>query len=151
MTRRRWAMLAAAGAGACAALVALPSLGTSAPPAGAVLTRTYDPATQRTTFTIDVARNSHPSLSLLTCPGATVLSVDGPVPADLTQALGGTTISFPSESAGTYRVVLAGDATGLGLGHEVRSCAEPTVLIDPAVLERDGVALGPATRISTLP
>ena len=66
-------------------------------------------------------------------------------------ALGGTTITFPSEAAGTYRVVLAGDTPGIGIdGEEPSGCGEATLLIDPAVLERASAEIGPSTRITSL-
>ena len=151
MTRRRWALLAAVGAGALITLSALPGLGASAPPGGAVLTRRYDPAAAATTFTVDVGQASGAALSLITCPGARVLEVDGPSIAETVEALGGTTITFPSERAGTYRVVLSGDTPGIGIdGEEPSGCGEATLLIDPAVIERAGAEIGPSTRITTL-
>jgi len=151
MTRRRWASLAAVGAGALVGLVALPGLGATTPPGGAVLTRVYDPSAATTTFTVDVGQASHTTLSLVTCPGAQVLAVDGPDPADTVESAGGTTITFPSEEAGTYKVVLAGDTPGLGVGREATGCAEAALLIDPAVVERTGAEIGPSTRITNLP
>ena len=151
MTRRRWALLAAVGAGALVAVSALPGLGVSAPPGSAVLTRRYDPATAATTFTVDVGQASGAALSLVTCPGARILEVDGPGAVESLEALGGTTITFPSEAAGTYRVVLAGDTPGIGIdGEEPSGCGEATLLIDPAVVERAGAEIGPSTRITTL-
>ena len=70
MTRRRWVLLGAVGAFALIGVSALPGLGASAPPGGAALTRVYDPAAATTTFTVDVARGSGATLSLVTCPGA---------------------------------------------------------------------------------
>lgn len=151
MTRRRWVVLGAVSASALIGLSALPGLGSTAPPEGAVLTRRYDPAASTTTFTVDVARGSGAALSLLTCPGAEVLEVDGPGTGEPVEGPGGTTISFPADVAGTYRVVLAGDTPGMGFGEEPSGCAEATLLIDPAVLERAGAEIGPSTRISVYP
>jgi hypothetical protein len=151
MTGRRWALLVAVGAGALAGLSNLPGLGAAAPPGGAVLTRLYEPSSATTTFTVDVGRAGHSTLSLLTCPGAEVLEVDGPHATETVEALGGTTITFPSETAGTYRVVLAGDSPGIGVGREASGCGEVALLIDPAVVERAGAEIGPSTRITILP
>jgi hypothetical protein len=151
MTRRRWALLGAVGAFGLIGLSALPGLGASAPPGGAALTRVYDPAAATTTFTLDVARGSGAALSLVTCPGAGVLEIDGPAPAEMVESLGGTTITFPSEIEGTYRVVLSGDTPGMGVGEEPSGCAEATLLIDPAVVERASAQLGPSTRIALNP
>jgi hypothetical protein len=151
MTRRRWALLAAVGAGALVALSAVPGLGAAAPPGGAVLTRLYDPASAATTFTVDVGQASGAALSLVTCPGVQILEIAGPGTAETVEALDGTTITFPSEAAGTYRVVLAGDSPGLGVdGGEPSGCGEATLLIDPAVVERASAEIGPSTRITTL-
>jgi hypothetical protein len=150
MTGRRWALLAAIGAGALVGLSNLPGLGATAPPGGAVLLRRYDPSSATTTFTVDVGRAGHTRLSLLTCPGAEVLDVDGPHAAETVEALGGTTITFPSEAAGTYQVVLAGDSPGIGVGREASGCGEVALLIDPAVVERAGTEAGPSTRITPL-
>lgn len=143
--------LGAASAVALVGLSALPGFGASAPPGGAVLTRRYDPASATTTFTVDVARGSGAVLSLVTCPGARVLEIDGPAPGETAEAVGGTTIAFPSEVEGTYRVVLAGDTPGIGIGEEPSGCAEATLLIDPAVVERASAELGPSTRITVNP
>ena len=79
------------------------------------------------------------------------MTVEGPSPADTVEALGGTTITFPSEQAGTYRVVLAGDSPGIGVGgDEPSGCGEATLLIDPAVVERAAAEIGPSTRITIL-
>ncbi len=150
MTRRRWVLLGAIGACALIGLSALPGLGASAPPGGAALTRVYDPAAATTTFTVDVARGSGAALSLVTCPGASVLDVAGPAPGDTVESLGGTTITFP-DVEGTYRVVLSGDTPGIGLGEEPSGCADATLLIDPAVVERASAELGPSTRITVFP
>ena len=148
MTRRRWALLVA---GALVALSAVPGLGAAAPPGGAVLTRRYDPASAATTFTVDVGRASGAALSVVTCPGVQILEIAGPGTAETVQALGGTTITFPSEAAGTYRVVLAGDSPDIGIdGEEPSGCGEATLLIDPAVVERASAEIGPSTRITTL-
>ena len=152
MTRRRWALLAAVSAGALlVAVSALPGLGVSAPPGSAVLTRRYDPATAATTFTVDVGQASGAALTIVTCPGARILEIDGPGTVETVEAPGGTTITFPSEAAGTYRVVLAGDTPGIGIdGEEPSGCGEATLLIDPAVVERASAEIGPSTRITTL-
>ncbi|MDQ1502202.1 MAG: hypothetical protein QOI86_5542 [Actinomycetota bacterium] len=150
MTRRRWVSLAAIGAAALIGLSSLPGLGAAAPPGGAVLTRRYDPSSATTTFTVDVGRASGTVLSVVTCPRARVLRVDGPEPAETVEALGGTTITFPSEVAGTYRVVMAGDSPGIGVGHEASGCGDASLLIDPAVVERTAAEVGPSTRITTL-
>jgi hypothetical protein len=150
MGRRRWAVLAAIGAGALVGLSNLPGLGAAAPPGGAGMTRRYDPATATTTFTIDVGRASGAALSLVTCPGARVLEVDGPNPSETVESPGGTKITFPAEAAGTYRVVMAGDSPGLGVGREAAPCGDAALLIDPAVVERAGAEIGPSTRITTL-
>ena len=148
MTRRRWAVLAAIGAGALISLSALPGLGASAPPGGATLTRVFDPAAATTTFTVDVNRASGATLSLVTCPGADVLAVDGPTVPQTVEALGGSTITFPADVAGTYEVVLAGDNPGMGIGEAPAGCGEATLLIDPAVVERAAAEIGPSVRIS---
>jgi hypothetical protein len=144
-------LLGAVGVGALIGLSALPGLSSTAPPGGAVLTRRYDPAASTTTFTVDVARGSGAALSLVTCPGAEVLEVDGPGTGEMVETPGGTTITFPSDVAGTYRVVLAGDTPGIGFGEEPSGCAEATLLIDPAVVERASAELGPSTRITVTP
>lgn len=145
-------MLAAVGAGALVGLSNLPGLGAAAPPGGAALTRRYDPSSATTTFTVDVGRASGAVLSLVTCPGARVLEVGGPGVAETVEALGGTTITFRSGEPGTYRVALAGDTPGIGVGGEEPSgCGEATLLVDPAVVERASAELGPSTRITTLP
>jgi hypothetical protein len=153
MSRRRWAMLAGIGAAAIVALSILPSLGATVPPGGAAVTRRYDPAAQATTFTVDVGQASHTTLSLVTCPGAHVVDVGGPGVAPIVAAVGdGTTITFPSEQSGTFRVVLAGDTPGLGVGGKPSACGAATLLVDPAVVERaSGAEVGPSTRITTLP
>ena len=152
MNRRRWVLLAASGAVALIGVSSLPGFGAAAPPGGATLTRLYDPASATTTFTVDVGRAADAALSLVTCPGARVVSVDGPAAAETVESVGGTTITFPSEEAGTYRVVLAGDSPGLGLaGKGPSGCGDATLLIDPAVVERGSTEVGPSTRISTLP
>ena len=147
---RRWARLAAVGAGALVALSAVPGLGAAAPPGGAVLTRRYDPSSAATTFTVDVGQASGAALSLVACPGVPILEIAGPGTAGTVRAPGGTTITFPSDAAGTYRVVLAGDSPGIGIGGEAPSGCEATLLIDPAVVERAGAEIGPSTRITTL-
>lgn len=151
MTGKRWVLAGAAGALALIGLSALPGLGASAPPGGAAMTRVYDPAAATTTFTVDVARGSGAALSLLTCPGASVLSVDGPAPGEMVESVGGTAITFPSDVEGTYRVVLSGDTPGMGVGQEPSGCAEATLLIDPAVVERASAELGPSTRVAVIP
>ena len=93
-------------------------------PGGAALTRIYDPSSATTTFTVDAGQAGHAALSFVTCPGAQVLDAGGPA-ATIVEALGGTTITFPSEEAGTYRVVLAGDTPGLGVGGEPSACGDP--------------------------
>jgi hypothetical protein len=144
-------LLGAIGAFALIGLSALPGLGAAAPPGGAALTRLYDPAAATTTFTVDVARGSGAALSLVTCPGAEVLEIDGPAPGETVESVGGTTITFPSEVEGTYRVVLSGDTPGMGVDEEPSGCAEATLLIDPAVVERASAEPGPSTRISVHP
>jgi hypothetical protein len=144
-------MLVAVGAGALVGLSALPGLGATVPPGGAALTRVYDPATGATTFTVDVDRAGHAALSLVTCPGAKVLQVDGPGTAATLPLPGGDTIAFPSGVAGTYRVVLAGDTPGLTVGRKPSTCGDATLLIDPAVVQRAAAELGPSTRMTTLP
>jgi hypothetical protein len=144
-------LLGAVGAFALIGVSALPGLGVSAPPGGAALTRVYDPVAATTTFTVDVARGSGAALSLVTCPGASVLNVDGPAPGETIESLGGTTITFPADVEGAYRVVLSGDTPGIGLGEEPSGCAEATLLIDPAVVERASAEVGPSTRISVTP
>ncbi|MDQ1489271.1 MAG: hypothetical protein QOD57_4435 [Actinomycetota bacterium] len=152
MSRRRWAMLAGVGAGAIVGLSTLPGLGATVPPGGAAMTRRYDPATAATTFTVDVGEASHATLSLVTCPGAHVLDVGGPGVDPIVDVGGdGTTITFPSEQSGTYRVVLAGDTPGLGVGAKPSACGTATLLVDPAVVERATAEIGPSTRITTLP
>ncbi|HEV7862986.1 MAG TPA: hypothetical protein VGR20_09805 [Acidimicrobiia bacterium] len=151
MTPRRWALLAAVGVGALVGLSNLPGLGSAAPPGGATLTRRYDPSAAVTTFTVDAGRASGAALSLLTCPGARVLEVDGPHGSQIVEGPGGTTITFPSEAAGSYRVVMAGDAPGLGVGGAPSGCGDATLLIDPAVVERTGAEVGPSTLITTVP
>jgi hypothetical protein len=146
MARRRWALLGTLGAGALVALSALPGLGAAAPPGGAVLTRRFDPASATTTFTVDVGRASGAALSLVTCPGAEILNIGGPSLGQLVEALAGTTITFPGQSAGTYEVIVAGDTPGIGLGEEPSGCTDATLLIDPEVLER-AAEVGPSTRI----
>ena len=84
-------------------------MGATVPPGGAALTRIYDPASGTTTFTVDAGLASHAALSFVACPGARVLDAGG-LEVQVVEALGGTTITFPSEEAGTYRVVLAGTA-----------------------------------------
>jgi hypothetical protein len=128
----------------------LPGLGATVPPGGAALTRIYDPVSATTTFTVDAAQGSHAALSFVTCPGAEVLDAGGPA-ARIVDALGGTTITFPTQETGTYRVVLAGDTPGLGIGGAPSACGAPTLLIDPAVVERASAELGPSTRITPLP
>jgi hypothetical protein len=149
MTRRRWATLFAVGAGAVIGLSTLPGLGATVPPGGAALTRVYDPVSGTTTFTVDAGQGSHAALSFVTCPGARVLDAGGPA-AQVVEALDGTTITFPTEETGTYRVVLAGDTPGLGVGEAPSACGSPTLLVDPAVVERAGAEIGPSTRITTL-
>lgn len=151
MRLRRWGLAAAAGAIAVVGLSALPGLGASAPPGGAALTRLYDPATATTTFTVDVARGSGTALSVVTCPGASVLSVAGPARGEVVESLAGTTITFPSDVEGTYRVVLSGDDPQIGVGRGPSGCAGTTLLIDPAVIERTSAEVGPSTRIATNP
>ncbi|MDQ1514988.1 MAG: hypothetical protein QOE80_818 [Actinomycetota bacterium] len=152
MTRRRWAMLFGIGAGAVVGLSNLPGQGATVPPGGAALTRRYDPSTATTTFTVDVGQASHATLSLVTCPGAQVLDVGGPGVAPIVAAVGdSTTITFPSEHPGAYRVVLAGDTPGLGVGGKPSTCGVATLLVDPAVVERAGAEIGPSTRITRLP
>ena len=151
MTRRRWAVLAVIGAGALVGLTSQAGVGATVPPGGAALTRVYDPASATTTFTVDVDAASHAALSFVTCPGAQVLDTVGPLVGQIVEALGGTTITFPAGQTGTYRVVLAGDTPGLGVGGEPSTCGTPTLLIDPAVVERAGAEIGPSTRITTLP
>jgi hypothetical protein len=151
MRRTRWVVLGAVGAGALIGLSALPGLGSTAPAGGAVLTRRYDPAASTTTFTVDVARDSGAALTLVTCPGAEVLEVDGPGRGETVEGPGGTTITFPSDQGGTYRVVLAGDTPGMAFGEEPTGCAEATLLIDAAVVERASAEIGPSTRISVNP
>jgi hypothetical protein len=143
-------VLGAVSVGALIGLSALPGLSSTGPPEGAVLTRRYDPATSTTTFTVDAAEGSGAALTLVTCPGAEVLEVE-PDTAERVEGPGGTTISFPSDVAGTYRVVLAGDTPGMGFGEEPAGCAEATLLIDPAVVERASAEIGPSTRISVHP
>lgn len=150
MTRRRWAVLAAAGAGALISLSALPGLGAPAPPGGAALTRIFDPVAATTTFHVDVNRASGAALSLVTCPGADVLTVDGPAVAQTVEALGGTTITFPADVTGTYEIVLAGDNPGMGIGEQPAGCGDATLLIDPAVVERAAAEIGPSVRITAL-
>jgi hypothetical protein len=149
-------MLAGIGAGAIVGLSTLPGLGATVPPGGAAVTRRYDPATAATTFTIDVGRASHATLTLVTCPGAHVLDVGGPGADPIVDPIvdvggDGTTITFPSEQSGTYRVVLAGDTPGLGVGGQPSACGAATLLVDPAVVERASAEVGPSTRITTLP
>jgi hypothetical protein len=148
-------MLFAVGVGAVVGLSNLPGLGTTVPPGGAALTRIYDPVSATTTFTVDAAQGSHAALSFVTCPGAQVLDAGGPpaqiVEAQIVEALGGTTITFPTDEPGTYRVVLAGDTPGLGIGGAPSACGAPTLLIDPAVVERASAEIGPSTRITALP
>jgi hypothetical protein len=152
MSRRRWAVLVAVGAGAVIGLSNLAGLGATVPPGGAALTRRYDPAAATTTFTVDVGQASRAALSLVTCPGSRILDVSGPGPAPSVSSVGGSsTITFPSEEAGTYRVVLAGDTPGLGVGGTPSACGATTLLIDPAVVERASAEVGPSTRITTLP
>jgi hypothetical protein len=140
------------GAGALVGLSTLPGLGATVPPGGAAITRVYDPAAATTTFTVDVGRASRAALSFVTCPGARVLDISGPGDADTAAAVGGTTITFPSDAAGAWRVVLAGDSPGLGAGDEAPAvCGDATLLIDPAVVERAAAEIGPSTRITTVP
>jgi hypothetical protein len=154
MNRRRWVLLGTSGAAALIALTSLPGpvFGAATPPGGATLTRLYDPSSATTTFTVDADRASHAALSLETCPGARVVAVDGPGAAVTAESSGGTTITFPSEGAGTWRVVVAGDSPGLGVGgRQPSGCGDAALLIDPAVVERAGAEVGPSTRISMLP
>lgn len=149
MTRKRWAGLAMIGAAALVGLTSLPGLGaTTVPPGGAALTRVYDPASATTTFTVDADGASHAALSFVTCPGARVLDAGLGL---LVQALGGTTITFPSAVTGPHTVVLAGDTPALGIGGQPSDCGAPTLLIDPSVVERASAEVGPSTRITTLP
>jgi hypothetical protein len=138
VNRRRWVPLAAIGAGALIGLFTLPGFGAAVPPGGATFTRLYDPAAATTTFTVDVGRASHAAFTLATCPGVRVLHVEGPGAAETVEGAGGTTITFPSEEAGTYRVVVAGDSPGIGVaGQRSSGCGDATLLIDPAVAERN--------------
>ena len=84
-------LLAASGAVALIGVSSLPGFGAAAPPGGATLTRLYDPASATTTFTVDVGRAADATLSLVTCPGARVVSVDGPAAAETVESVGGTT------------------------------------------------------------
>jgi len=129
----------------------LPVEGASAPPGGATLTRRYDPVADVTVFILDVGKTSGGAFFLATCPGVRVLRVDGPGGATVIDAPSGTTVSFPRQAAGTYRVVVAGDTPGLDVGQSPGGCGDYAGTIDPAVVTRGGAQLGPSTRITKLP
>ena len=148
--RRRSAVLLIIGVGAFG-LFDRPVEGSAAPPGGTSLTRQYNPATAVTVFTLDVGKTSGGGFFLATCPGVRVLRVDGPGGATVVDAPSGTTVSFPKEAAGTYRVVVAGDVPGLDVGQSPGGCGDYAVTIDPAVVTRGGAQLGPSTRITNLP
>ena len=148
--RRRSVVLLIIGVGAFG-LVDRQVEGAAAPPGGTSLTRSYHPAAGVTVFTLDVGRTSGGAFFLATCPGVRVLRVDGPGGATVVDGPSGTTVSFPREAAGTYRVVVAGDVPGLDIGQTPGGCGDYAVTIDPAVVTRGGAQLGPSTRITKRP
>jgi len=129
----------------------LPVEGAAAPPGGMALTRRYDPVADVTVLILDVGKTRGGALFLATCPGARVLRVAGPGGATVIDAPSGTTVSFPRQAAGTYRVVVAGDTPGVELGQSPGGCGDDAVTIDPATVTRGGAQLGPSTRITKFP
>jgi hypothetical protein len=125
--------------------------GAPAPPGSLAVTRRYDPVAAVTVFTLDVGERSGSALFLAACPGAQVLRVDGGGGATLIDAPSGTTVSFPSEAAGTYRVVVAGNMPAVGFGHDADGCGDYAGTIEPAVVTRGGAQTGPSTRITKRP
>ncbi|HET9770529.1 MAG TPA: hypothetical protein VFS16_06550, partial [Acidimicrobiia bacterium] len=91
------------------------------------------------------------SLFLPACPRAQVLGVDGAGGAAVLEIPSGTTVRFPAEATGTYRVSVAGDMSDRGPGTRARGCADYAGIIEPAVVTRGGAELGPSTRITKLP
>jgi hypothetical protein len=148
--RRRSAVLLVIGLGAFG-LFDLPVEGAAAPPGGTTVTRRYDPAAAATVFILDVGNTSRGAFFLAACPGTRVLQADGPGGATVTEAPSGTTVWFPRQAAGTYRVVVAGDTPGLEVGQSPAGCGADAVTIDPTVWARGGTELGPSTRITATP
>lgn len=127
----------------------LPLEGAPAPPGGMVVTRRYDPVAAVTVFTLDIGKDSGSALFLPACPGAQILGVEG-AGATVLEAPSGTSVNFPKEAAGTYRVTVAGDTPAAGSGPS-DGCGDYAGTIEPAVVTRNGAQLGPSTRISKLP
>jgi hypothetical protein len=148
--RRRSAILLVIGVGAFG-LFDLPVEGAAAPPGGLAVTRRYDPVAAATTFTLDIGDRSGSALFLAACPGAQVLRVDGAGGATVIDSPTGTTVSFPPEATGTYRVVVAGNMPAVGLRQGADGCGDYAVTIDPVTVTRGGAELGPSTQITNHP
>lgn len=132
-------------------LFGLPVEGAPAPPGGLTVTRRFDPVAAVTVFTLDVGKRSGSTLFLAACPGAQVLRVDGAGGVTVIEAPTGTTVSFPKEATGTYRVTVAGNMPAGGFGPSADGCGDYAGIIEPAVVTRGGAQLGPSTRITKLP
>lgn len=147
---RRATIVLVVGLGAFS-LFDLPLDGAPTPPGGMTVTRRYDPVAAVTVFTLDVGKGSGSALFLPACPGAEVLRVDGAGGATVVEAPAGTSVSFPKEATGTYRVTVAGDTPAMGSGPSPDGCGDYAGTIEPAVVTRNGAQVGPSTRISKLP